>query len=239
MSLSVNNCIIINLDSRPDLWESLEHFREHWKQLGKECARMQGVNYTTSKNVLNSFIINKRIDLTGVGFRKSKQSVLGELGCYVSHYNSWKYIVDNKIECCLIMEDGVELLRRDLENIKIDNSLDLLFVNAEMIQDSNKAFIGYGTQGYVVTNKGAQKLLELLYTLDAPIDMHIRRLCNQAKLVASTTKEPFIGRNNNRLSSIEGAETDNDLNAKQNFNSLINRLIINMLNANINLDEYI
>jgi hypothetical protein len=33
----VNNCLIINLDSRKDLWNNLETFRNKWKSEKKNC----------------------------------------------------------------------------------------------------------------------------------------------------------------------------------------------------------
>jgi len=70
--------------------------------------------------------------LNGNGFRQSKQAFLGELGCYMGHYNCWKYIVENKLDTCLIIEDGIELLRNDFDNLIIQKNIDILFVNEEM-----------------------------------------------------------------------------------------------------------
>jgi len=55
----------------------------------------------------------------------------------MGHYNSWKYIVDNNLDNCVILEDGIEFLRNDFENIKINDELDILFINEEMKVQTN------------------------------------------------------------------------------------------------------
>ena len=160
----------------------------------------------------------------------------------MGHFNSWKYVVDNKLDCCLILEDGVNFLRSDFENLLIDKNLDLLFINKEMTMD-NKNFTGYGLQGYVITQKGAQNLMEKCFVLSLPIDLQIRSLCNSKEIQGDTINTPFVKRNNNRVSSIDGIQLgDNaniNLNDKQNQSSIIQRLFYNLLEKNVNLDEYI
>jgi GR25 family glycosyltransferase involved in LPS biosynthesis len=219
-NINVNDCIIINLDERTDLFEKLEQFRELWTKLDKSYTRISGVNYKNSKNVINELIVSDRLALIGIGFREKKESILGEFGCYMAHYNAWKYVVDNKLESCLILEDGIEFLRTDFVNLRIDKSRDIMLVNDEMKYDSsNNQIDGYGLQGYVVTNSGAIKLLEKCHTLYNPIDLQIRNMSNANVFNTTVLSEPFVKRNSNRLSSIGNDDTTNDLNAKQNFNT--------------------
>jgi len=238
----VNNCLIINMDGRADLWGKLSNFMTNWEKMGKTCTRIPGINYSDKQLTLNEFIINNRINLNGTGFRNNKTSFLGELGCYSAHYECWKYIVENKLDKCLIMEDGVTLLRNDIENITINEKTeDLLFINEEMKMDNNKNFIGYGLQGYIVTLNGAKILLNLCSTLSAPIDLQIRHLCNSKEINAGSLERAFLKRNNDRVSSIDGfvSNYNEDLNAKQNMQPIIQRLIVNLLNNNVNLDDYV
>ena len=150
----IKNCIIINLDYWTDLWDKLKNFRNQWEKCGNKIIKISGVNYKDKKNVVNDLISTNRLHLNSSGFRKTKEGFLGELGCYMGHYNSWKYIVDNNLDNCLILEDGIEFLRNDFENMKINDDLDIVFVNEEMkvqINDNKKQFIGYGLQGYIVS----------------------------------------------------------------------------------------
>lgn len=240
--MNVNNCLILNLDSREDLYIKLESFRSSWINSSKKVERISGVDYKNNSHTINQFILSNRINLSGTGFRNEKQSFIGELGCFMGHYNCWKYIVDNKLESCLILEDGIEVLRNDFDKLSISSKLDILFVNEEMQYNNNiKQLIGYGLQGYIITQKGAKKLLEKCYTLSAPIDLQIRHLCNINELNYSVINKPFFKRNHNRASSIEGKQLNDqyNLNEKQNPNSIIQRLLTNLINKNINLDDYI
>lgn len=238
MSSKINKCLIINLDSRNDLWESLLDFRKNLEENNIQYERISGIDCRNTDFVLNKMLAENRIDLNGSGFRNSKTSFLGEIGCYLSHYKCWEYIVCNKLDKCLIVEDGINILRNDFENLIIDTH-DLLFVNQEM-QMNNGSFIGYGLQGYIITHKCAEILLKTCNMLHIPIDLQIRHLCNSKTITANTIKNPFVQRNNSRFSSIDLniSETD-DLNIKQNGLSIIQRLVLNLIKKNINLDDYI
>jgi GR25 family glycosyltransferase involved in LPS biosynthesis len=226
---------------RTDLWDNLKSFRDDWEKIGT-VNRIVGTDYTNKKYVLNEYITNNRINLNGSGFRNNMIAFLGELGCYNSHYDSWKYVVENKLEYCLILEDGITFLRNDYINIlsKEHINMDIIYINEEMTINNNK-FVGYGTQGYIVSFEGAKKLLTLCCTLLAPIDLQIRHLCNTKELNATILNKPFVKRNNNRVSSISIYDPNHaiDLNAKQNGQSIIQRILNNLIKNNVNLDDYI
>lgn len=229
------------MDHRTDLWNNLDKFRNDWSMFGKKHHRMCGTSYVNKQNILNEYINSNRINLNGNGFRNTQTSFLGELGCYDSHYNCWKYIVDNEIDSSLILEDGICILRNDFNNMEINENVDILFVNEEMKMNNDNQFVGYGLQGYIVSLKGANKLLHLCSTLFAPIDLQIRYLCNTKELNGDAITLPFVKRNNNRESSIEGIilNDQDNLNAKQNQQSIIQRILIKLLENNVNLDQYI
>jgi len=237
----ITYCVIINLDSRNDLWDNLENFRNEWKKENKMVERIPGVNLKNEYNILLKLIASNRINLNGNGFRKNKNSFFGELGCFLSHYNSWKFVIDNNLNSCLILEDGIEFIRNDFNNLTIHEDTDILFINEEMNNyDSNKNIIGYGTQGYIITKKGAKKLMENCSTLFIPIDLQIRHLCNIKKINGLTIDKPFLRRKNDRVSSIDNLLTNNnDLNEKQDTRRIIERLLVNLEKNNINLDDHL
>ena len=239
--IPVNNCVILNLDSRTDLWDSLENFRDLWKNQNKIVERIPGVDYRKQTHTINNLLKSNILNLNGSGFRHTKDALLGEFGCFMGHYNCWKYIVNNKIDCCLILEDGITILRDDLHKISINKTLDILFINEEMKMDGYKKLIGYGTQGYIVTQKGAQKLMQKCYVLSMPIDLQIRNLCNTNEFIYSVINKPYLKRDNNRTSSIDFIKLNvqTNLNDKQNQYSIIQRLFYNLLEKNVNLDEFI
>lgn len=236
----VENCLIINLDYRVDLWNSIKKFRDSWIEIGKSITRIQGLDLKNEGHIFNKLILSSRIDLNGRGFRKGRTALLGEIGCYMAHYNCWKYIVDNELESCLILEDGIEILRNDYENIKIQGDTDILFLNDEM-KKYEHLFYGYGLQGYVVTHMGAIKLLKTCYKLSSPIDLQIRNLCTTNELNGNVENYPFFKRNSNRLSSIEENICDmENLNDKQDVNhNLFERIIINMIKNNVDIDKFL
>jgi GR25 family glycosyltransferase involved in LPS biosynthesis len=242
----VNNCLIINLDERTDLWKNLEGFREHWTQLGKTCERIPGVSYKNKTNVLNEYIANGKINILMGGFRNQKHAFLGELGCYMGHYNAWKKVVENKLESCLIMEDGVRIIRSDFNNLTMPNTLDILYVNAEMELHPTFQVFGYGLQGYLVTYEGAKKLMKECAVLIMPIDLQLVHLCKIRTLKATAMTAPYVIRDDNRTSSIDNSklreakdrlDKQTMLREKQNKDSLLERIVTNLLKKNVNLDE--
>ena len=237
----INNCLIINMDQQTDLWDNLASFRDNWTKDGRTCHRMSGTSYANKQHVLNEYIKTNRINLNGKGFRDDKRSFIGELGCFDSHYRCWKYVVDNKLESCLILEDGISILRNDFKNMSINEHIDFLYVNEEMKMNDKKEYIGYGTQGYIVSLNGAKLLLQLCGTLTNPIDLQIRHLCTTQQIKASVLKKPFVKRNHDRASSIAGVIMNDqlDLNSKQNQFAIVQRIIMRLLEKNINLDEYV
>lgn len=230
---NINDCIIINLKERYDLWNNLFDFRNSWISNKKKIHRIEGVNLKDRPYTINEFILNNRINLNGSGFLNIKECFLGELGCFMGHFNSWKYIVDNNIPYCIIMEDGVNILRNDFNNIHFDDNIDILFINKEMFRHNN-IFTGFGLQGYIVSLSSAKKLISLCYTLSMPIDLQIRHLCNNKLLIGKTITPPYVSRNNNRLSSIRS-----DINPQQDTNSLFIRILQNLLKRNFDLNEFI
>lgn len=239
MASKINHCLIINLDSRNDLWESLQGFITKLEENNINYERISGVDYRNKEYVLNKMIAENRIDLNGSGFRTSKISFLGEIGCYLSHYKCWKYVVKNKLKNCLIVEDGIHMLRDDFNNLAIDSNYDLIFVNEEM-KKNNNAFVGYGLQGYIISFKCAEILLKTCNMLHIPIDLQIRHLCNSNIIFANVIEKPFVQRNHTRVSSIDMSVSDTeDLNKKQSGLSIIQRIIQKLIENNMNLDDYV
>jgi len=82
--------------------------------------------------------------------------------------------------------------------------------------------------------------MKYCFTLACPIDLQIRHLCNTKIFKADTLLNPYVKRDNNRNSSIAGVQTNQtDLNSKQNTMSIVQRIIVNLLQQNVNLDDYL
>lgn len=120
----------------------------------------------------------------------------GVIGCALSHINIWKSLVDDKDnKFYVVLEDDIEFA----ENAKVkldvccnlfnrDESQEYLFIGAQHITTPNKdvenlsirkmnmrEYHGQGTFGYIISKRGAQKLLDYIrtncvkYAIDKPI----------------------------------------------------------------------
>jgi len=98
------------------------------------------------------------LELNPVGFAHTLyfSSFYGAVGCYLSHYEMWKEIVNNKWESVLILEDDIskKSLNSFLRNFKIEQ-----YINYDLIQLSSRIGFG-GTECYWLNYKAAKKLIK-------------------------------------------------------------------------------
>jgi len=105
----------------------------------------------------------------------------GEVGCSLSHYNIYKYCVENNIENAVILEDDIDIpekLSNSLDNI-IDNlnkeisNWELCYLsrkpinsekeNVNEFKDFVKVDYSYWTCSYIINLKGMQKIINSNY----------------------------------------------------------------------------
>ncbi len=103
----------------------------------------------------------------------------GAVGCFLSHMNIWEQIVSSKKGYGIVIEDDIAISCLEaLETIEYPDDLDLLYLNNRMsppgrgnsyrvisIQDilqfvETRHKKGSGTDGYLVTEQGARKLIK-------------------------------------------------------------------------------
>lgn len=95
----------------------------------------------------------------------------GAIGCFISHYNIWKHVVDNEIPTALIIEDDahaedVHRLIHHYDYIYQTNQLsryDLVQFNRRLSQLNFPGDFN-GTECYTVTLNGAKKLLTSVHS---------------------------------------------------------------------------
>lgn len=121
--------------------------------------------------------------------------------CFLSHYEIWKRVVDQKLECALIFEDDAVIV----DSNKFSNQLisavdqvreydaDWLFLYTYVFKDHRKtqavkdadpmkkelvmnAFFCYGTASYVISLKGAKVFLDKFRHFTKPVDTRISDL---------------------------------------------------------------
>ncbi|KAF5302672.1 hypothetical protein FQA39_LY10168 [Lamprigera yunnana] len=137
-----------------------------------------------------------------------RQMTLGEVGCFLSHYNIWKEVVQNRFETVLILEDDIRFeayfrakVERVLEELKVIGNWDLVYFGRKRLQEKDEPFIegsqmlvkvgySYWTLGYILSLNGAQKLLDAkpLNNL-VPVDEYLPILFNRHP--ESTWKEYY------------------------------------------------
>lgn len=103
----------------------------------------------------------------------------GELGCFLSHYNIWKEIVERGLEISLVIEDDLRFevffkrrlmnLMTEVEDERLD--WDLIYIGRKRMQVDHpekavpnihnlvEADYSYWTLGYMISLQGAEKLL--------------------------------------------------------------------------------
>ena len=100
-----------------------EDAKEYFKLLHKDA--FNNINNTRNMNIIPSF---------------------AAFACFLSHLESWNYVIDNNINDCLIIEDDIEII--DKNNFKMD------YTNfIEIIEKNNKnlkhpMFITFGSKNF-------------------------------------------------------------------------------------------
>ena len=188
--------IYINLDRRPD--RNLNVINQLKKVgLEKNTERFSAIDgKTLDVNKIDQTIITE----DGVSFAKKGDILythltLGAIGCAMSHRAIYQKIINDDINSCLILEDDITIDDKFNEKIKyIENQIlnseyDLYFLgyhptsHCDLNQERfNKV---YGLFGYIVTKKGAKKLLDL-FPITYQIDTEISR--NSDKIIIKGVK---------------------------------------------------
>ncbi|KAG5279233.1 hypothetical protein AALO_G00075540 [Alosa alosa] len=104
----------------------------------------------------------------------------GELGCFLSHYNIWKEIVERGLRTSLVIEDDLRFevfFKRRLQNLMMEIESegldwDLIYIGRKRMQVDHRekavpnvhnlveADYSYWTLGYMMSLQGAKKLLK-------------------------------------------------------------------------------
>jgi GR25 family glycosyltransferase involved in LPS biosynthesis len=157
--------------------------------------RIEAVNTRTIEkaNVYKSDINHERYEILkkdiAIGKRRFYGALtLGSIGCFKSHMNIYKHIIDNDISYAIIFEDDIEIdldkntFWNNINKLDIPKDTDYFLLSAtyyewirEIKPSSNTATIGRftGTYAYIITNKGAKILHDNLKQLKYQIDFQI------------------------------------------------------------------
>lgn len=162
----------INLDEQAQKWKRCE---VEGRQAGLSLTRVPGLNGSCLPRRLVSRF-GKAVDA----------NARGTLGCFVSHVHVWERVVDSGAEIALVLEDDFRprvRFPKDFKSFGLPNDFDVCWISERMaisetgdlrfnkVEDiaiaktSNTSAIqvyhwAVGTEGYLVSKRGAQKLLE-------------------------------------------------------------------------------
>ena len=186
---------VINLDHRIDRWNNIQ------KAFKYTPLKLNRWNAVYGKNLSDDDIY--KITNTFCYYFCAP----GLIGCWLSHYLLWKYIFENKLDNVLILEDDaipIQNFSIKLDNIlkQIPTDYDIVFLGcdgscdsennylAQLIYGKNKSVdvnnkindlvvptFPLGMHAYIVSHRGAKKLLEIkeLNKISYHIDYHLSK----------------------------------------------------------------
>lgn len=147
--------------------------------------------------LLNKNDINNNITLKAKYTLKNPSSYddirsVGEIGCYLSHTNIWKEIVNNNYNNCIIFEDDIipdknyEKIIKYIQNVPDDydiaylgwwtrKNMNNINKNSKWLYTINNSGIPnvLGLYAYIISNKGAKKLLSKAFPIDVQLDTYV------------------------------------------------------------------
>ncbi|XP_040202283.1 procollagen galactosyltransferase 1 [Rana temporaria] len=173
--MTLDEVFLINLKRRPDR-------RERMKRVLHELQ----IDYKLSDAVDGKSLNETQVTAMGVkmlpGYKDpyhGRPLTRGEMGCFLSHYNIWKEIVERSLAISAVLEDDLRFeifFKRRLENLlqdveKAQLDWDLIYMGRKRMQVEEPeesvpgvrnlviADYSYWTLGYLISLQGAKKLM--------------------------------------------------------------------------------
>jgi len=193
---------MINLEKRKD---RLKNFNNKYKNSdirinyelfkaidGKQIDISKFISQTTFNELLQTENNKKR--------KYHYQLTRGAIGCYLSHINIWKTILDNDIEKALVFEDDVIIPKNvnfllEKYTSSIPNDYDIILLGCNCINCDNKDNYRvvnkyWGMYAYIITKKCIDKIYNKMLPIKQQIDSELSDLSNEIKIYA--TKKNII-----------------------------------------------
>ena len=176
-TLQVDNIYMINLLRRP---ERRERMHKLFKELGIRVETHDAVD----GRILNQSVLEKLGIEIMAGYTDpyhNRPITMGEIGCFLSHYNIWNKVIENGFKSIIVLEDDVRFepffrqkvnyILKELKDLQFE--WDLVYLgrkrlaeNAESWIDGSKYLVhagySYWTLGYILSRSGAKKLIEAM-----------------------------------------------------------------------------
>ena len=190
---------MINLEKRKDRLNNFNFrynnsdFKIPYNLFKAFDGRKIDISKYINKNTYNDILITEK-----TGKRKYHyQLTRGAIGCYLSHVNIWKHILDNNIDSALIFEDDVninynseELIYKSINNIPQDFDIILLGCNCIKCYKKNNYRVVYkfwGLYAYIITKKCIEKIYDKMFPIKQQIDSELSDLSNELNIYSTNT----------------------------------------------------
>ncbi|KRF98362.1 uncharacterized protein Dwil_GK27803 [Drosophila willistoni] len=171
--LTLDHIYMINLDRRPERRQKMENL---FDELGLNVEHFSAVD----GKQLNS----ERLQEMGIQFLSGYEDpyhhramTMGEIGCFLSHYNIWKQMLELNQKEVLILEDDIRFepyftgnALRVINQARNAVEYDLIYFGRKRLKEETEPWVegadslvhvgySYWTLGYVISLEGARKLL--------------------------------------------------------------------------------
>jgi len=155
----------------------------------------------------NEILKDNNIFLTDTFYDKCSE---GQLGCFLSHFQLWKYIIKSNIDLAIVLEDDVKIYNNFnkiidtiYENLPVKFDYVHLFIhpdkqNIQYLEGKDGDIIpaedNFGTVAYIISLRGAKRLVKLteLLKIQAPVDRQINFCIQHNFIKAFMIKKPFL-----------------------------------------------
>ena len=230
---------LINLTQDVARWRSVS---SQFATVGLQARRLEAVQGAglTSADTLGLY------SATLNAAQYHKPLLAGEIGCYASHLSAWQQLLDSKEALMAVFEDDIEIdidLPQVLEAVaRLGESWDIVKLigrsqekTAERIPFlRGRDLVSYRrvpslTGAYVITARGAEKLLRRRRPFGRPVDVDMRYWWECDVRVLGVHPYPVRGAPSSRDSTIEDRAGDGD--AAGRLKKLALQLRYTILNA--------
>lgn len=206
--LGVDEIYMINLERRPDRKQKMDHSFD-----------LLGIEYEWVKAVDGRTFGDSHLADNGITMLPSfsepyhgRPLTYGEIGCFMSHYNIWRDVIEKKHESIIVFEDDirfepyfrekVQQLRAEVEKLSLD--WDLIFLGRKILHNTNEPWVEgssllvdvdytYWTLSYLLSQRGARKLVDAEpLSKMVPVDEYLPIMYD--KHPNATWKESFVKR---------------------------------------------
>jgi GR25 family glycosyltransferase involved in LPS biosynthesis len=214
----------INLDKRKDRWAkfSAQPAVKQMKKL-KRFSAVDGANVNIFDNEL---ISTKTVYNITNKTRRSHGEIdaIGAVGASISHATLWKEFLETNSEYCIIFEDDVIVPDRfnemilaassSLHDLKEEFHVWLIHYGV-FVNNTYKPVQGdwitptkfFGMGCYILSRKGAEKLLQNVYPIEMHIDAYIQTKANIGDILLLVNKRVYIPIRNSK-SNIQHGKCD-------------------------------